>query len=394
MGSELKRKGWKYHALDYTFWSDAKPPVEPDNIYYQSLNNANAVIEIEKIIKRVKPDVVLTNSIVCPWAAIAAYYQNVPHVWFVREYGDLDHGREYMLGREKTYHDVDMLSDLVVANSKTLETHLAKYIDHKKISTLYNPFNIEEIIRLSKEKVENPFHKKGSLRLVLTGNLAPSKGQQEIIEIVGNLSTKERPIELCLIGRNNDDEYHKKLRKLVKKHNLDGNVHMIGLKKNPLPYVALADVGMMMSTQEAFGRVTFEYLALSKPVIGRNSGATPEMVEPGQNGFLFNETAQVADYIQAYIKNPELLEKHGTKSLAVAKDMMSGEHTALEIFKKIKPLTTKQKNNQYLFITKRWLEHPIISEEHIDYTHTMAFSKIFTFRFRRKLKHIYKKIKS
>lgn len=107
LGPALDKRGWKYHALNYTFWSDGRPPVHPQQILHNAAQNARAVQAIEEIIAKSKPDVVMTNSIVCPWAALAAQNARVPHVWFAREYGDLDHGRVFEIGREKTWQDID-----------------------------------------------------------------------------------------------------------------------------------------------------------------------------------------------------------------------------------------------------------------------------------------------
>ena len=47
-----------------------------------------------------------------------------------------------------------------------------------------------------------------------------------------------------------------------------------------------SDVVVMCSEHEAMGRVTAEAMAFAKPVIGYNSGATPELISQGR-GWLF-----------------------------------------------------------------------------------------------------------
>jgi glycosyltransferase involved in cell wall biosynthesis len=46
------------------------------------------------------------------------------------------------------------------------------------------------------------------------------------------------------------------------------------------------DCGLMCSTSEGFGRTTVEYMSWGKPVIGRDSGATPEILETNLTGIL------------------------------------------------------------------------------------------------------------
>src|SRR5688572_19296399 len=84
MVPELKQRGWKYYPLYYTNWSQRNPSRRAEDIFRNARYNAWAVEDIEKIINKVKPDLVMTNTIVSPWAAIAAYFLRLPHLWFVR----------------------------------------------------------------------------------------------------------------------------------------------------------------------------------------------------------------------------------------------------------------------------------------------------------------------
>ncbi len=327
LAQAITERGWQYQALDYTFWSDGNPPKNDTDIMHNLKRNKRSISAIEKLIDELKPDVVMTNSVVCPWAALAAYNRGVPHVWFVREYGDLDHGRTYEIGRQKTYEDVDSLSSLVVANSQTLAAHLQKYIAPEKVTTLYNPFDISAIESLAHRSIQSPFKYKKSCKFVITGNLAPSKGQHEAIAAIAELHKAAQDIELCVIGKSGDPQYQKELDDIVRANNLTSRVHFVGYQQNPLAYVALADVCIMSSRREAFGRVTFEYLAASKPIVGANSGATPEMVQEGNNGYLY-ESGDIKSLTKAlahYTDNPSLVKLHGEKSHALAQHMMQGD---------------------------------------------------------------------
>lgn len=346
LGSALKERGWKYYELDYTFWSEGNPPKTKEAKAKKAEKNARAVVEIEKIIKKTKPDIVITNSVVSPWAAIAAYKQKVPHAWFVREYGDLDHGRIYDIGRKNTLEDVGTMSELVIANSQAIKKHLEKYIDKSKLALQYNPFDINRLNKLAEQKVKNPFKDKKSLKLVATGSLTPSKGQLDIVRAVAALNERGINTELCLIGGNGPKEYEDKIHKIIKEHKLKDKIHLAGHQKNPLALVALADVGVMASRREAFGRVTFEYMAVKKAVVGTNSGGTPEMVEPGVNGYLYKngDIEDMANKLKNYAENRKLIKKHGANSYKKARSMMSGEFTAEKVFAKVQKVSG-QKNS-------------------------------------------------
>ncbi len=348
LGAALKARGWKYHELDYSFWSEANPPKTKEAVSRATEKNTRAVLEIEKIIKKTKPDIVVTNSVVCPWAALAAYKQKVPHIWFVREYGDLDHGRIYETGRKKTLEDVGNLSELVIANSEALKKHLEKYIDKKKLTVIYNPFDITKLHNLANTKTKNPYKDIKSLKLVATGSLTPSKGQLDIVEAATELNKRGINTELCLIGSNGPKEYEDKIRAVIKINKLQDKIHLVGHQKNPLAFVAMADVGIMASRMEAFGRVTFEYMAIGKPVLGTNSGGTPEMITPGENGYLYKsgDVADLVGKLENYTEDKSLIVKHGTNSAKKAKSMMSGKHSAQKVFERVQETSTKKKSDK------------------------------------------------
>jgi glycosyltransferase involved in cell wall biosynthesis len=349
LGKALKERGWKYYEFDYSFWSESNPPKTKELIAKNAEKNTRAVVEIERVIKKTKPDVVITNSVVCPWAALAAYNQKVPHVWFVREYGDLDHSRVYEIGREKTLQDVGNLSNLVIANSKALRKHLEKYIDIEKLTVLYNPFDIKKLNKLAQEKVKSPYKDKKSLKLVATGSLTPSKGQLDIVKAVAKLNRQGVNTELCLVGSNGPKEYEEEIRKIIKSQNLKDKIHLVGHQKNPLAYIALADVGVMASRQEAFGRVTFEYMAVGKAVVGTNAGGTTEMVSPGQNGYLYERgnIEQLADCLRNYAKDKRLIKVHGDNSAKKVLEMMNSQFNAEKLFEKIESIgAAKHPSNQ------------------------------------------------
>lgn len=399
LGPEISKRGWKYHSIPYTYWSESSPLDDHERLHKRALQNSQAVLRIEEIIDQVKPDIVLTNSIVCPWAAIAAYYRRVPHIWFVREYGDLDHGRVFDIGQSKTLKDVDLLSQLVITNSKALATHLSQYIPRKKIVTLYHPFDIQEMISSSEETVKDPFTSKGSLKLVLpAGVVTASKGFQEAVTAVGELNQDGHDVELCVIGRLYEKEFISKLKEITKHYNISNKVHFIGFQKNPLPFVRLADVGIMASRMEAFGRVTFEYLALGKPVVGVGAGGTPEMVEDGYNGYLF----KYADYkslVKAlinYIDSPELKIVHGQNSRRKAEDMMRGNHNIDNLYKRIEQvLGMKESQLPTIFnFTHEWLVYPSISNSYFKGRGVNSIRRLIKRNIKARLTHYLNKAKA
>lgn len=392
LAGALNERRWKYYPLSYTFWSDGRPPEHPDQIIRNAAANAHAVVEIRNIIRATKPDIVMTNTIVCPWAAIAANYERVPHMWFAREYGDLDHGRIFEIGRENTWQDIGSLSDVVVTISQSIADHIRKYVPKEKVVILYNPFKLDDIALKTKEDVTSPYTSKNSLKIVIAGNMAPSKGQLEAIKAVAELKKRGHDAEVCIIGREGEKDFMNEISHVISESSLEKKVHMVGFQKNPLAYVAAADVCIMASKKEAFGRVTFEYLVAGKPIVGANSGATPEMVIHGKNGYLYDveSITSLTDALENYCIDRSLLKKHGEYSSDHAKKMMSGEHNITRLYDRIKSVATKPTTTpQPINYSLRWMEYADIANQAFRNAQIFSVKRMIKIRTRQKVKSVY-----
>lgn len=390
---EFKKRGWKHYELEYTFWSHTKLPERPEEIHSHASQNGKTVLEIESIIQKTNPDVIMTNSIVCPWAAIAAYYQQKPHVWFVREYGDLDHGRVYEIGRQETLEDVGNLSELVVTNSRTLASHVEKYINKDKVTTIYTPYDFTAADEKSSVVASSPYSSDSSLKLIMVGGITESKGQMDAVKAMGVLKSQGVDSEICFVGSDGPKQFMKELHTEITKHGLKRAVHFVGQHSNPHSYIMLADVGIMASRSEAFGRVTFEYIATGKPVVGAKSGATPEMVIDGGNGYLYKsgDYEDLATKLKRYADNASLKSVHGKAGRKHAEEMMRGEYNTRNLFsavqKAIKDYPTKKQIP--IHFTHRFIEYQNLASRNV-----LSVKRLALLRAKQRAKSPYVKLKN
>lgn len=397
MAPELRKRKYKFYPIHYTNWSQRNPSTSAESIYRGAVHNSLAVEEIESIIEKTKPDVVMTNTIVAPWAALAAYFKKVPHIWFIREYGDIDHQHVFELGREKMFQDIDTLSDLVITNSRTLAKHVEQYINKDKITTIYTPFDVKQLQEKSRTKVKSPFKHKNSLKLVMIGKIAKSKGQHMAAQAVGELQRAGQNVELCLIGVPADPKDLEQLKDVIKKYEIKDRVHLVGFQENKvaLGMVRLADIGIMASQQEAFGRVTFEYLAIGLPVVGSNSGATPELVEDGVCGYLYKngDAKDLERQLLKYTKSRNLLNEHSDAAKKKAYSMIRGKYSAEKVLRHIKNIldNKNQQKNEPLNFSRRWLDYPLVAQQYIEDSGVISIKRLLYSRLRSKLKTIYLK---
>ena len=108
--------------------------------------------------------------------------------------------------------------------------------------------------------------------------------------------------KVFIIGEGPDET---RLRQYVKKNNLDHFVVFCGYREDVRQVLDTMDIGVVCSRSEGFGLVTCEYMESSMPVVGADSGATPELIDDGYNGYLYplGKAAILADKLKELIND-------------------------------------------------------------------------------------------
>ena len=362
----LDERRLPYESIRFRGWAGprARPPAH--ELAHYARQDYAAVERCIALMERRRPDLVVTNTVVAPWAAFAAKVLDIPHAWMIREYGDLDHGMAFTSGREGTLSDVGLLSDLVFANSAGLREHLAAYIPDEKLALAYPQIDRDAVIaqsRTSPRPEPFPDHRDDELRITNVGRLMPGKGQWRLITALAELVARGVPARLCLVGSAVEVEYRWELLDLAKRLGVDHLVTFAGEQRNPFPFVAAADVCVTPSEHEAFGRTTAEYLTLGKPVVAFRKGGSPEMVIDGVTGRLVDHDARaIADALADYAKNPGARAEHGAAGAEhVARLLSSHDHAhAIRLLSRI---AAEPSGYRLPAIARHWFAIPgIVSE--------------------------------
>jgi glycosyltransferase involved in cell wall biosynthesis len=287
--AELDHRQIKHHSLDFGPWVLPLLEADPINTVLNARMDSHAVSQITALMREFSPDLVVTNTIVSPWAAIAARSVGIPHAWMIHEFGDLDHGLTFRIGRDETFTDIDLLSDLVVANSVAVRDRLATWVPAAKLMIAYPVIDfhrVRELVAPSHIDAEE-LASQGSLKTVMVGRICPSKGQSRLITAISVLKSQGLRITATLVGPADPKDLDV-VHALIESLGVADRIHVVSENDNPFAFVDAADVAVMASDCEAFGRVTVEYLTLGRAVIAARSGANPELVAEGETGWLFD----------------------------------------------------------------------------------------------------------
>jgi len=123
-------------------------------------------------------------------------------------------------------------------------------------------------------------------RLVCVGRLCEQKGQLLLIEAVHRLARKNIQCELVLAG---DGEMRTEIETLIDSYKLNGQVRITGwISSDQVGQEILAARGLVLpSFAEGLPVVIMEAMALQRPVLTTYVAGIPELVIPGENGWLF-----------------------------------------------------------------------------------------------------------
>lgn len=216
-------------------------------------------------------DLVHSNGSVISVGAWLARKLGVPHVWHLREFGDLDFGLKFPFGRlgEKVVYGG---KSHFIAISQAVANRYQRSISNDKIHLIYDGLSMPATDPVST-------HDGDVTNFVITGMVSLRKRQIDAIKALDIVVNGHgvRNVHLTIAGRENP-AYGVEMRRYITDHGLSEYVSMLGELNGVKDLLAKMDVGLMLSDNEAFGRVTVEYMHANLAVIASKSGANTEII--------------------------------------------------------------------------------------------------------------------
>ncbi len=123
-------------------------------------------------------------------------------------------------------------------------------------------------------------------RFVCVGRLCEAKGQLLLIEAAARLTAAGVECELVLVG---DGPMRLEIERAIDRHGLNSQVRITGWisSEGVRSEILAARALILPSFAEGLPVVLMEAMALRRPVLGTYVAGIPELVIPGENGWLF-----------------------------------------------------------------------------------------------------------
>ncbi|MEN1681135.1 MAG: glycosyltransferase family 4 protein [Planctomycetota bacterium] len=288
-------------------WSRLHPwEIRPGKRLKQLRHAWSTYRKLRRFVRSGRPSVVCSNSSVFEWGHVAAAACGAKHVWFLREFGDLDYQLQWSEGSQPRFERRVKQADRIVSVSRAVAEHHG-VADQPQACVLYNGVAARDQM-IDRGPAQGPAASRH--RLGVVGLVCEAKCIEIAVEAIGLLHRQgHRGASLHIYGDGPDD-YRQRLRDLAAERSVADAVVFEGYRERVADIYGSIDATVVAARHEAFGRTTAEAMAYGVPVVGRASGGTIELIDNGRSGLLFDGSpADLASQIARLIDEPGLASR-------------------------------------------------------------------------------------
>ncbi len=210
-----------------------------------------------------------------------------------------------------------------IANSQAVKDHFCSMdgIAPAKIQVIYNGFDLSSLpstATLTSKLAAAPV-------VGIVANLnRPVKRVQDFIVAAARVHQQRPETRFMVVG---GGHLQPELEQQAKSAGIDVYTRFTGMVSNPLEYIAQLTVGVITSETEGFCNSIIEYMACGLPVVASRVGGNIELVQEGENGFLYDmgNVEQLTAAIVQVLDNPAELPKVAAANRMLVRECYSVE---------------------------------------------------------------------
>ena len=331
----IHKNGLKKYLVDnkIEFYECEISMIKHPKWWWSPINYLHSLYSRKKILEKLrglKFDLVHSNSSVVDIGAYIAHKKRIPHVWHLREFGDLDYDLKTPFGKWFQSY-IYKNSSTYIAISKSIFDHYKAYIDENKINLIYNGIKTQPYSNRSVKQIVN---------FCIIGLLHKNKGQINVLRATKLLvDSGIKDFHVNIIG-GGQKEYVEELQSFTRNQGIESMVTFLGERDDVPKILSKMDVGIMASYNEAFGRVTVEYMMSGLAVIASDGGANREVIEDGISGLIYQagNIDELAKKMKELILNHKTINYLSENGYDRAIKLFSSERNAADINKLYKQL--------------------------------------------------------
>lgn len=233
--------------------------------------NYKATKAVTAWVKENKIDLVHSNTGVVRIGFDAAQKVGIPHIYHIREYGDLDFGIHYFPTKKSFLHQLNCRQSYSVCITRAVQAHYQQSEKHNVSRVIYDGvFSETEVMPRTGTKVY----------FLFAGRIQPAKGLQQLLTAYNDYAKNaNEPLKLKVAGSSADDAYYSRMVKYVEESNLESLVEFLGNRCDIDKLMQNARALVVSSPFEGFGFCMPEAMQQGCLVIARNTSGTKEQLD-------------------------------------------------------------------------------------------------------------------
>jgi len=345
---ELKKRNVPLKVIKYKWWMRKEGSPLWKRVG-RLVINLIMIVPIAIQAKKWRVNIIYTNTITIYVGAFVAKIIRLPHIWHIHEFGYEDYRLCFDFGEKIAMWIMEQLSDVFFVGSRAVMEKYLKFFPARKIKLIYYAVSVTNENSCKILKIKMQLQEASGIKCMIVGSLYKGKYQEDAIKAIGKLIDEEIDVRLYIIGEG-ELKYKQYLENLIIRGALENHVQFLGYIDNPFPLIQQADILLMCSRKEAFGRVTVEGMKAGKPVIGANSGGTKELIRDHYNGFLytFGDYHELAEKVKYLCQHPDEARQMGENGKQWALEKFNIEHYTEEVLTVLRRFIDKKNNKDSL----------------------------------------------
>lgn len=299
----LKKQNYNALALKYSFSTKPGFSTTRDKFYFFPkllrrfiFNNISQII-LYFYCRKLSPDIIHTNTTALSIGYHVAKRLNIPHVWHIREYGDLD----FHMNIRKVNNYILDANNYTISITKDIAMH-RKVSDSINSQVIYNGI-------FNKSEINYTPHKDNFF--LYAGRIQRAKGLKELVLafIEFYASRPNCGTKLLIAEGVVDGAYKNVIEGVISENNIKDQIVWLGHRQDIGDLMRRSLAVVIPSIYEGFGRVMAEAMFNGALVIGRDTGGTKEQFDNGLSlcgaeiGLRFLTNEECADCLRSVLDN-------------------------------------------------------------------------------------------
>lgn len=324
MDYDVLGDGWYQWVTPFSY-SDQEELERQNDWIPKAKKTSEAILEF---IQNEKIDLIHENTSGSFVAADAAKAANSKLVWHFREFNEEDH-QQKLWEKLSPYQRFGEADACICISQAIFNKYKPLVVPPDNLVLIYNGldprtyFDSDHTVLSSSET-----------KMVCSGRITPGKGQLVLVKAFVRLAQKYPLLSLYLVGEEHDKDYCQEIQDLIDEHRLSERVFIVGAVDDMAAEWKKADIAVVPSVFEAFGRCTIEAMMAGCVAVGSDSAGTAEIINDGETGLLFKvgDETDLADKVSWVLDNAEAARYMARSGQEDAMQRFTSERNALEVF--------------------------------------------------------------